>query len=197
VSLLLALYPALGLALGLVAAAVAKLAAFLAPALAGPAGVLALEAMGRLGPRRALASVTRLGWALSLALLAAKLAAAAAVPAPALTSALMLAAMLGRWAIVVLCYGGTAVVREPNDDLPGHAGFGEFAWASLVAFAVTMSAAEAVGLVVLVVAALVTLAIRVVSHRRLGGVGGRVARAAGEAVETAVLAALGVLATVL
>jgi len=197
VSLLLAVYPVLGLALGLLAAGAAKLAALATPALAGPVGVLALEAMGRLGPRRALASVTRLGWSLSLALLAAKLVAAAAVPAPALTSALMLAAMLGRWAMVVLCYGGASVVREPDDELPGRAGFGEFAWASLIAFAVTLSAAEAVGLVVLVVAALVTLAIRVVSHRRLGGVGGRVVRAAGEAVETAVLAALGVLATVL
>lgn len=196
-SLLLALYPALGLALGLVAAAVAKLAAFLAPALAGPAGVLALEALGRLGPRRALASVTRLGWALSLALLAAKLAAAASVPAPALTSALMLAAMLGRWAIVVLCYGGSAVVREANDELPARAGFGEFGWASLTAFAVTLSTAEAIGLVLLLVAALVTLGIRIRSHHGAGGVTGRVVRAAGELVETAVLCALAILAAVL
>src|SRR6185503_16481294 len=125
-------------------------------------------AMGRFGPRRALAAATRLGWPLALALLAAKLAAAAAVPAPALTSALMLATMLGRWAIVVLCYGGAPVVREPGDELPGRAGFGEFGWASLIAFAVTLSVAEAVGLAVLVAAALVTLGIRVACHRRLG-----------------------------
>ena len=194
---LLALYPALGLALGLVAAAVAKLTALVAPTLAGPAGVLALEAMGGLGPRRALASVTRPGWVVSLALLVAKLVAASAVPAPALTSALMLGAMLGRWAIVVLCYGGAPVVRDAGDELPGRAGFGEFGWASLIAFAVTMSVAEAVGLVVLLIAALATLGIRVACHRRLGGVTGRVVRAAGEVVETAVLAGLALLAAVL
>ncbi len=196
-SLLLALYPALGLALGFLAAAVAKLAATMAPALAGPAGVLALEALARLRPRRALAAATRFGWPLALALLAVKLAAAGAVPEPALTSALMLGAMLGRWAIVVLCYGGAPIVREPADELPGRAGFGEFGWASLIAFAVTMSVAEAVGLVVLLIAALVTLGIRVACHRRIGGVSGPVVRAAGEVVETAVLGGFAILAAVL
>ena len=196
-SLLLAFYPVLGLGLGVLAAAAAKIAALLSPALAAPAGVLTLEAMARLAPRRALAAATRLGWPLALALLVAKLVAAAAVPALALTSALMLAAMLGRWAIVVLCYGGAPIEREPGDELPGRAGFGEFGWASLIAFAVTMSVAEAVGLVVLLVAVLSTLAIRVVSHRRLGGVDGRTVRAAGEVVETAVLASLALLAAVL
>ena len=196
-SLLLALYPVLGLALGLLAAAAAQLAASVSPAAAGPAGVLALEAIARLRPRRALAAVTRLGWPLALALLAVKLAAAAAVPRPALTSALMLAAMLGRWAIVVLCYGGARIGRDSGDELPGRAGFGEFGWASLIAFAVTLSVGEALGVVVLVLAVLVTLAIRVACHRRIGGVSGPVVRAAGEVVETAVLGALGVLAAVL
>jgi hypothetical protein len=197
VSLLLAFYPVLGLGIGALAAAAAESAALVSPALAAPVGVLALEAMALLGPRRALAAATRVGWPLALTLLVAKLVAAAAVPAPALTSALMLAAMLGRWAIVVLCYGGAPIAREPGDELPGRAGFGEFGWASLIAFAVTMSVAEAVGLVVLLVAVLSTLAIRIVSHLRLGGVDGRIVRAAGEVVETAVLSALAALAGVL
>jgi adenosylcobinamide-GDP ribazoletransferase len=196
-SLLLALYPLVGLALGALAAAAAMATASVAPALAGPAGVLALEALSRLGPRRALAGVTRLGAPLAAALFAVKLAAAAGVPRPALASALMLAAMLGRWAIVVLCYGGASLDREPGDELPGRAAFGEFGWASLTAFAVTLSVAEAIGLVLLLVAALVTLAVRIVSHRRVGGVNGRIVRAAGEVVETAVLAALAILAAVL
>jgi cobalamin synthase len=196
-SLLLALYPVVGLALGALAAGVAALTASVAPALAGPAGVLALEATSRGGPRRALAGMTRLGGVLAVVLLAAKLAAAASIPRPALASALMLAAMLGRWAIVVLCYGGAPLARAPGDELPGRAGFGEFGWASLTAFAVTLSLAEAVGLVLLVVAALVTLGVRIVSHRRAGGVGGQVVRAAGEMVETAVLGALAALAAVL
>src|SRR4029453_13085149 len=112
-----------------------------------------LEAMTRLGPRRALAAVTRLGWPLALAFLAGKLVAAAAIPAPALTSALMLATMLGRWGIVVLSYGGAAIVGQPGDELPGRAGFGEFGWASLIAFGITMSVGEAGGLVGLVRAA--------------------------------------------
>ena len=196
-SLVLALQPVVGLALGAVAAAVASVAASVAPVLAGPAGVLALEAMSRLALRRALAGVTRLGWSLAAALLIVKLVAAAGVPAPALASALLLASMLGRWAIVVLCYGGTPIAGAPGEELPGRAGFGEFGWASLTAFAVTLSVAEAVGLVLLLVAALVTLGVRIASHRRLGGVSGRVVRAAGEVIETATLVTLAVLAAAL
>jgi cobalamin synthase len=196
-SLLLALQPAIGLVLGAVAAVAAKALAAVAPPLAGPAGVLALEAMSGLRARRALAGATRLGWPLAAALLVVKLVAAAAVPAPALVSALVLASMLGRWAIVVLCYGGAPIADEGGEPLPGRAGFGEFGWASLTAFAVTLSVAEAVGLVLLLVAALVTLGVRVASHRRLGGVSGRVVRAAGEAVETAVVVALAALAALL
>jgi len=193
-SLLLAAYPVVGLLLGAIAAAFASLIGALAPALAGPAGVLALEAMSRLRPRRALAGATRLGWVLAVAGLAAKVGAAAAIPVPALASALLLASMLGHWAMVVLCYGGAPIVRGGGDELPGRAGFGEFGWASLTAFAVTLSIAEAIGLVLLLVAALVTLGIRIASHRRLGGVTGRVVRAADDLVETAVLGALAGLA---
>jgi cobalamin synthase len=196
-SLLLAAYPVLGLALGALAAAVAALAGLVAPALAGPAGVLALEATSRLRPRRALAAATRAGWLLAAVVLVAKVGAAAAIPVPALASALLLASMLGHWAMVVLCYGGAPIVREGGDELPGRAGFGEFGWASLTAFAVTLSIAEAIGLVLLLVAALVTLGIRLASHRRLGGVDGRVVRAAGDLVEAAVLGALAGLATTL
>jgi hypothetical protein len=187
-SLLLALQPVVGLVRGALAAGVAIVTASVAPALAGPVGVLALEATSRLAPRRVLAGMTPIGWPLAAALLLVKLIVVAGIPAAALTTALVLASMLGRWATVVLCYGGR------GEELPGRAGFGEFGWASLVAFAVTLSVAEAVGLVLLLVAALVTLGIRIASHRRLGRVTGRVVAMAGEAVETTVLAALAVLA---
>jgi len=195
-SLLLALQPVIGLAVGVVAAGVALVTASAAPALAAPAGVLTLEAMSRLAPRRALGGVRPLGWPLAGVLFVGKLIAVLGVPAPALAPALVLASMLGRWAIVVLCYGGTPI-RDPRGDGLPRAGFGEFGWASLTAFAVTLSVAEAVGLVLLLVAALATLGIRIAAHRRLDGVTGWVAQVAAGAVETAVLAALAVLAVVL
>jgi hypothetical protein len=158
---------------------------------------MVLEAASALRPLRALAHLTRLGWLLPAALLVVKMVAAAAVPTPALASALILAAMLGRWSGVVLCYGGTPITRAPADDPAERAGFGEFGWASLTAFAVTLSIAEAVGLVLLVVAALVTLGIRITTHHRGGGVSRRVVHSAAAMVETAVLLALAALAAVI
>jgi len=196
-SVLLALYPVMGLVLGMLAAGVATAMASVAPVLAGPAGVVALEAASRLRPWRALAAATRLGWPAAAALMAVKLVASAGVPAPALASALMLAATLGRWGAVVVCYGGRAIAGAPEDELPGRAGFGEFAWASMTAFAVTLSIAEAIGLVLVVTAALATLGIRAASHRLRGGISGRVAYTAIEVVETVVLGALALLAAVL
>jgi cobalamin synthase len=193
----LALYPLVGLGLGGLAAA----AAGVAPALGAPIGLLVLEVLTGGRPRRALAAVGaargRLaGYAVAAAALGVKLWAAGAVPDAARATALGLAPMLGRWAIVVQCYGGEpGRVPGPPSALVGRARFQEFAWASLVAFAVTLSVAEAVGLVVLLAAALTTLAVRVSAHRRIGGMTDDLLAASGELVETVVLvvlAALGV-----
>jgi adenosylcobinamide-GDP ribazoletransferase len=120
-----------------------------------------------------------------------RLALAWALPLRLVPLALAVAPMLGAWAIVVQCHGGSPARADRNDRAPiGRARFREFGWASVVAFGVTLGLAEAVGLVLLVTAALVTLAVRVAGYRRLGGLTGERLVATRELVETAVLAVL-------
>ena len=206
----LAFYPIVGLALGAVAAAVAWLLS------SGAVGVLVLLTLGggrapyalaaaadaglRTGSRSETLARLRAtpGWAggaVSAAGLAVRLWAAASLPAPARTIALLLAPMLGAWAIVVQCYGGAPTqARGPAKVLIGRARFREFGWASVVGFSVTLGVGEAVGLAVLCVAALTTLGVRILAHRRVGGLTGRLLAATRELVETVVLVTLGVLA---
>jgi len=186
----LAFYPAVGLLVGAVASAVA--AALDPRELAGAAGVVVILALTAGRTSRALAHGS-LGVIAAAAAVASKLCAVTTLPPPARTAALCLAPMLGRWAIVVQCYGGVPAAGEPA-SLVARARFREFGWASLTAFAVTLAVADAAGLVVLVVAALTTVALRVVAHRRLGGLTDGLATATGEIVETAVLLAFALLA---
>jgi adenosylcobinamide-GDP ribazoletransferase len=212
----LALYPVVGLALGTAAAAAAAAVGTLAPAAAGPAGVLVLTALGGsrgplglaataealLRPGTPAAVLARLrarpaapGIAVATAALATRAAAAAALPAPARTTALLLAPMLGAWAVVVQCYGGAPFhARGAAAALVGRARFREFAWASVVALGVTLSIGEPIGLVLVLVASLTTVALRLYAHRRLGGLTGRLLAATRESVETAVLVTMAVLA---
>jgi adenosylcobinamide-GDP ribazoletransferase len=211
----LAVYPAVGLVLGAVAAATAAGVGALAPRLAAPAAVVVLEALTGARPRRALAAAPALlargdaaarrdrlrarpgvaGALVALALLAAKTWAVAALPASARGVALVLAPMLGRWAIVVQCHGGDAAhARGLAAALIGRARFREFGAACVVAFAATLAALDAVGLAVLLVAAATTLACRVAAYRRVGGLTGRLLAATGELVETATLVLLAGLA---
>ena len=213
----LAFYPAVGLALGAVAAGTARAVAAVQPSLAGAAGVLALEVLSGGRPRRALAGaadafvrpgapavvIERLratpkptGWIVAVAALVAKIVAVTALPAPARTGALLVAPMLGRWATVVLCYGGAPThARGTAAALVGRARFREFGAASVTAFAVTLSLADAVGLVLVVSAALVTVGLRLWAYRRIGGLTGRLLIASGEVVETMVVALLALLVT--
>ena len=57
----------------------------------------------------------------------------------------------------------------------------------------TLAVGQALGLGLVVIAALTTLGMRVAAHRRLGGLSGRLLAATRELVETAVLVTLGVL----
>ena len=208
----LAFYPVVGLALGAVAAA----AGAVAPALGGPVGVLVLAALAGaqgfcglaaaagafLRQGTAAAALARLrgrpsilGVAVALAALGAKMWGAAVLPPPARASALLLAPMLGAWAVVVQCYGGSPThARGPATALVGRARFREFGTASVTALGVTLAVGEAVGLVLVVVAALITVGLRVHAHRRLGGLTGRLLAATREVVETGVLVTLGLLA---
>jgi hypothetical protein len=172
----LAWYPAVGLGIG----ALAALAARVAPTAGAGAGVAVLELVGGGRP------VAR-GALIALATLALELAAAAALPARALPAALVLATTLGCWALVVQCYGGT-----PARGLP-RAGFREFAAASTTAFAVTLALGHAIGLTLLVLTALETIALRVVTYRRLGTLTPAALAATKAAVEASVLVALALL----
>lgn len=212
----LAFYPAVGLACGCIAAALARAAAALGAPLAAVGGVVVLEALAGGRPRRALAAAASallargdaavtlarlragpgpVGITVALAALAAKCWAATELPPAGRTVALALAPMLGAWAVVVQCYGGAPThARGPAAALVGRARFREFGWASVVALGVTLGATDAAGLAVVVAAALVTLGLRVVAHRRLGGLTGRLLGATRELVETVALAAFALLA---
>jgi adenosylcobinamide-GDP ribazoletransferase len=209
----LAFYPVVGLVLGALGAAVATATGSGAP------GVLVLAVLA--GPRpwyavaaaaRALVTpgdaTTRLGvlreapagsgWMAAAGLLAVKLWAGATLPGPARAAGLLIAPMLGAWAMVVQCYGGTgAHARGPARDLIGRARFREFGWASLVAIGATLALGDGVGLLVVLASALVIVVFRVVAHRRLGGLTGRLLFASRELVETVVLVTLAGLARLL
>jgi len=212
----LAWYPAIGLALGALAAGAALGTDVVLPAAAGPAGVLVLVALtGARGARGLAAAAEALPWrgdpvvvlgrlraapggfgfTAAGVVLAARAVAAAVLPAPARTTALLLAPMLGAWAVVVECYGGVSGHASGTAAaLVGRARFREFGWASVTALGVTLGAGEPIGLVLVLAASLATVGARVYAYHRLGGLTGRLLAATRELVETVVLVTLGVLA---
>lgn len=191
----LAFYPAVGLLLGLVASGVAWAVDQRYPAFAGAAGVVVVAALSGARASRILAARGALGASTAGLAFAVRLWAASSLPAPARTAALLIAPMLGRWAIVVQCYGGVPGAVLGEAALVGGARFREFGWASVTAFAVTLAVADAVGLLVLVTAALTTLALRVYLYRRVGRLTERLLAATAELVETTVMVTFALLAS--
>jgi adenosylcobinamide-GDP ribazoletransferase len=188
----LAFLPAAGAVLGAAAAMTGYLVEPLGPlAAAGTAiGVVALVSRGR-----TLRGLTPPSRVLSAALVAGQVLATALIPPAARLLALPLACMLGRWAVVVECYGGSpAGASGLAAQLVGRARLREFGWASAVAFGTTLATLDAVGLVVLLAATLTAVGVRVVAYRNLGGVDGRILAVSGELVALAVLAVLAGLA---
>jgi cobalamin synthase len=193
----LVFYPFAGAGVGILAAAVAALASPLGRLAAATAavGALAGASGGRTVRSLARAGGSSAGVALATAVVAAKLWAVWRLPGGARAVALVLAAMLGRWAVVVQCYGGTSVSGATLPArLVGRARLREFGWASAVAFATTLAALDAVGLVVLLAATLTTVGIRIAAYRRAAGVRGPVLDVSLELVETMVLLVLAALA---
>ncbi len=212
----LAFYPVVGLVLGALAAGVATATERVLPAAAGPAGVLALVALAGARGARGLAAAAEallrrgdavivrgrlrtvpgpLGIAAAGAALAARAAAAAVLPPPARTTALLLAPMLGAWAVVVECYGGVPTHASGTAAaIVGRARFREFGWASVTALGMTLAVGEPIGLVIVLAASLATVGVRIYAYHRLGGLTGRLLAATRELVETVVLVTLGVLA---
>lgn len=197
----LVFYPLAGAAIGGLAAVAAALASPLGrlPAAAVASGVLAGASGGQTVRSLARAGAGAGGRparvVLVVAVVALKIWAVWRIPDGARSVALVLAAMLGRWAVVVQCYGGTPVPgAEGPARIVGRARLREFGWASAVAFATTLAALDAVGLIVLLTATLTTVSVRVAAYRRAGGVRGPVLDVSLELVETAVLLVLAVLA---
>lgn len=200
----LVFYPVVGAAVGGIAAAGAALVARFGPlpAAAAAVGVLAAASGGR--TVRTLANAGRpphqygpslAGLALAVSVVLAKVWAVWRIPGGGRLAALVLAGMLGRWAIVVQCYGGMpAAASGEAVGLIGRARLREFGWASAVAFAATLAALDAIGLLVLLAATLTTIALRVAAYRRTGGVSTRLLDISLELVETAVLLVLAALA---
>jgi adenosylcobinamide-GDP ribazoletransferase len=129
-----------------------------------------------------------------------KVLALAVIAPPLSTAALMLAPVLGRWAVVVLAYGAKPI-RAGSDNrfivTMGRVTFREFGWASVMAFAISFSVAEALGLIAVVAAAVLATALRLLAHRWFGGVSGDMLGAAVELVEAVVLATIAVLSEIL
>jgi adenosylcobinamide-GDP ribazoletransferase len=205
----LALYPLVGMGLGLLAtgaaaagggaAGIAVLLALTGPrplvALAAAAGALSRPGDAATVLARLRATPAGAGMVAALVLLGAKTWAAVTLPPPARAMGLVCAPMLGAWAVTVQCYGGApSLARGPAAAQIGRARFREFGWASVVALGVTLAVADAVGLVVVLAAALTTVGLRVYAHHRLGGLTGRLLAATRELVETVVLLALALLA---
>lgn len=199
----LVFYPLVGAALGLLAAAAAHLAAPLGRL---PAAIAALVVLaGGSGGRTlrdlataaggATARPSAAGIVVAAVVVLVKLWALARLPDGARTVALPLACMLGRWAVVVQCYGGSVVgANGLAAQIVGRARLREFGWASVLAFGATLAALDAVGLLVLLAATLTSVGIRVLAYRRAGGVSGAVLGASTELVETVALVVLALLA---
>jgi cobalamin synthase len=181
----LAVWPLVGLALGAIAAGVSWLAepldAFAASALA----VVARECcVGRRG------RPASLGWAGTIVTTIVEVAALATLASGARATALLVASMVGRWTAVVQCYGGVPDTPDPEAPWVGRARFREFGVASVVAIGGMLVWLDAVGLLVVLVAAGVMLGVRLAAYRRGGGMSARLVRSTASLVEVAAVLVL-------
>jgi cobalamin synthase len=197
-------FPVVGVAIGVtVAASALALAGAVSQLTLGIVCVLAMAALSRgvglggvaavVAARRARpAGEGRMTWVvIVLALLAGKTTVLAATAESLVTHALVLAAVLGRWAPVVLAHGARPVRAAASDPLAvGRVGTREFAWASVVAIGASLAVAEALGLVAVVVAATASTGLRLWAYRGQERLSAAALAAAMEVVEIAVLAAL-------
>jgi len=207
----LAWLPIVGLGIGVAAAGAAALAGPAGAASSGlaGAGVLALlggawlrvslwPAAALLAPGDAARVVARLraptgvgALVTGAATVGAMAAVLASMPPPARTAALLLAPTLARWAMVVQCHGGRGPwAGGPAAAIVGRAGFREFGIASVAALGTALVLADALGLVAAMAAAALTLGVRLLAHRRLGGLSGALVAATGGAGELLVVVVL-------
>jgi len=182
----LALLPLVGLGQGGIAAWAARALATV-PWTGALLGLLVLETVAGFRPSR---GVFRAGASpvpgvlLAIGVLAVRWWGLAVLEEPGRAWALMLGPLLGRWALVVQCYGRTGA---------GSVGFTAFAWASVLALGATQAIGGGVGVLLVLVVGLVTVGARVAVHRHLGGFTRALLWATDALVETAVVGTLGLL----
>jgi len=206
-----AFYPATGLSIGLCVAALDwVLRTFLSQEITSVmlVGTLALLSAGRQldgfantadgliafrGRERAIATMRdrRLGSSGAAAiffLLILKIRSLDLISGPIRSAGLLLPPLIGRWAIVALAHGArNAGATETGALYDPTVTPRELRIASVFGVLVTLLLAESLGLVVLIVAALLTGALRVYFDRRLGGVTCQSLDAGAEALETLTL----------
>jgi cobalamin synthase len=188
----LAAWPLVGLGLGAVAASVSWLVAPLDAVAASALAVVARECcVGRRGRPAAL------GWAGTLVTTVVEIAALATLAPGGRDTALLVAPMVGRWTAVVQCYGGVPDTPDPEAPWIGRARFREFGAASVVAIGGMLVWLDAVGLLVVLVAAGVMLGVRLAAYRRTSrdsgggrGMSARLVRATAALVEVAAVLVL-------
>jgi adenosylcobinamide-GDP ribazoletransferase len=126
-----------------------------------------------------------------LAVLVGKITMLAATAASLVSHAVFLAAVLGRWAPVVLAHGARPVRARAADALAvGRVGSREFAWASVIAMGASLAVGEAVGLLAVIAAALTATGLRIWAYRGRQGMTAEWLAASIDLAELAVLAVL-------
>jgi hypothetical protein len=182
----LAYLPLVGGAVGLAAAAADRVGALAAPLAGVLLAVAALEALAgrRLEVAGGLAALVKVG-------------ALAVLPASGHPVALVLAAALARWAVVVQCYGGSPAAGADASPLVGRARFREFGAASVTAIGGALVGLDALGLTAVLGAALSTVGLRLVAYRRGGGLSAAWLARTETAVEAVVLGVLAALVAAL
>lgn len=204
-----AFFPVLGLALGVAAVGIVWVVERLAgPAATPVAAVAALMVLSSAALPRGLAGATALALSPREAIETGKVGVAArfagilaaagttaikwwalsVTPPEALSLSLPLAMMLGRWAFVVQAYGSqSARSSGVGAVFPRAMQFREFGLASVSAMALTLILANAIGLVLILWTATQTIAVRIFTHHRAGGVGERSLAAGAELAEVSTL----------
>jgi hypothetical protein len=126
-----------------------------------------------------------------LSVLVGKITMLAATVGSLMTHAVLLAAVLGRWAPVVLAHGARPVRAGAADPLAvGRVGSREFAWASVLAMGASLAVGEALGLVAVLAAALTATGLRIWAYRGPQGMTAEWLAASIDLVELAVFAVL-------
>lgn len=104
------------------------------------------------------------------------------------TLGLLLVPMLGRWAMVVVAHGSReAGPPAQAEKFSPAVGSREFAVASVICFVLLLALAQALGLIVLIVVAALTVGLRLYFHHRLDGITDQSLGAVTETVETIAL----------